>query len=224
MNRGGLALRLIAALTLLPLLPACVPVALLGGVAVGAISATERRTLSQQRLDAEIERRVATRLQENFGGKIHVNAHAFNQTLLLTGQVPTKELMDEVDALLKLTPNVKRWVNEIKIVKLNGNKWQASDAAITAHVKTRFGQEGAFNLSHVKVVTEASEVFLMGIVSQKEADAAIATARNTNLVLSVINALEILSDAEIHRLDKALTPDDEPKTITPSTAPAPLPQ
>ena len=199
---------------LLPGLVACVPVALVGGVAAGAMTSADRRSLTAQSADFETERRASNRLKENFGDRVNVNVSVYEQTLLATGEAPTPELAAEVEALLKLTPKIKRLVNEIRVAKISSNTARANDSLITAAVKARFGQTGAFELSQVKVVTEANSVFLMGKVSQKEADVAIETARNTQAVSRVVNVLEVVSDDEIKRLDAV-------RTISPRSTPAP---
>lgn len=185
----------------MPLVSSCVPVALVGGVTAGAMTAADRRTLSQRGVDSEIERRVHVRLDENFGPRIHVNANVYDRTLLVTGEAPTKQLLADVEALLKLTPNMKRLVNEIRVAEPSEGVWRTNDSLLTTAVKTRFGQAGAFNIAHVKVVSEAGTVFLMGMVTKKEADAAIDTARNTSAVNRVVSVFDILDDEEIRRLD-----------------------
>lgn len=199
---------------LLPGLVACVPVALVGGVTAGAMTSADRRSLNQQGVDFEIERRASNRLNENFGERVHVNISVYDQTLLATGEAPTPELLAEVEALLKLTPKLRRLVNEIKVARLSTGPARANDGLITAAVKTRFGQTGAFELSQVKVVTEANSVFLMGKVSKKEAEVAVDTARNTQGVARVVNILDVISDEEIKRLDAV-------RSVSVSAAPTP---
>lgn len=177
-------------------LTACVPAAMFGGAAIGAYSASERRPISLQLSDTKLENLAARRLDENFGESIHVNANAFNGVLLLTGEIPTAELKQSFNELIKLTPNVKRVVDETKQIPLSETKWRLNDAAMTAKVKSRLASSEAFNISHVKVVTEGNDVFLMGKVSQKEADAAIDIARTTSAVNRVVNVFEIMTEEE----------------------------
>jgi len=174
----------------------CVPAVMVGGAAVGAYSASERRSIQLQLSDSKLENLAARRLDENFGESIHVNANAFNGVLLLTGEIPTADLRKSFNELIKLTPNVKRIVDETKQIPLSETKWRVNDSAMTAKVKSRLAGSEAFNISHVKVVTEGNDVFLMGKVSQKEADAAIEIARTTSAVNRVVNVFEIMTEAE----------------------------
>ena len=194
-------------------LSACVPVAVVGGATAGAIVAADRRSVEQQGRDADIERLVERRLKENFGERVHVNANVYDGTLLLTGEVPTAELKVEVDALVKLTPNVRRTIDETRIQKLSEARWRANDALITANVKTRFGQSGKFDVSLIKVITESNTVYLMGRVTQKEADEAIEIARASQGVQRVVNVLDVMSA-------EAINAGRDARPATPAATPA----
>jgi osmotically-inducible protein OsmY len=187
---------LLAALICSLTLTACVPAAMFGGAVAGAYTASDRRSLAQQVEDKKLDRLVERRIEENFGDTIHVNANAFNGVLLLTGEIPTPELRKSLQDLLKLTPNVKRLVDETKQIPLSSTQWRLNDAAMTTKVKSRLASSEAFHVSHVKVVTEGNDVFLMGRVTQKEADAAIEVARTTNAVNRVVSVFEIMSEEE----------------------------
>jgi osmotically-inducible protein OsmY len=184
-------------------LGACVPVAVVGGTTAGVMIASDRRSVEQQGRDGDIERIVERRLKENFGDRIHVNANVYDGTLLLTGEIPTPELRVEVDALIKLTPNVRRTVDEIRMEKPSEARWRANDALVTANVKTRFGRAGKFDVSLIKVVTEANSVYLMGKVTQKEADDAIEIARESQGVQRVLNVMDVVSAEVIAGLKDA---------------------
>ena len=90
---------------------------------------------------------------------------------MLTGEIPTPELRKSLEELIRLTPNVKRVVDETKQIPLSSTQRRLNDAAMTTKVKSRLANSEAFHISHIKVVTEGNDVFLMGRVSQKEADA-----------------------------------------------------
>jgi len=67
----------------------------------------------------------------------------------------------------------------------------------------------------VKVVTEAGVVFLLGIVTQGEADAAVEIARTTGGVLKVVRVFEIISPEQAAAMNKVVAP------ATQQTKPAP---
>ncbi len=73
------------------LLSACAPL-IVGGAAVGgALVATDRRTSGAQLEDEGIELRAASRIRQNLGERVHVNATSYNRQVLLTGEVPSAQ-------------------------------------------------------------------------------------------------------------------------------------
>jgi osmotically-inducible protein OsmY len=70
---------------------------------------------------------------------------------------------------------------------------RGSDSLITSNVKTRMVGNGKFSPNHIKVVTEDGVVFLMGIVTQAEGDAAVDIARSTAGVQRVVKAFELVA-------------------------------
>ena len=69
---------------------------------------------------------------------------------------------------------------------------RANDSYLTSKVKARFVDNGGFSVNHVKVVTEGGVVYLLGLVTRKEADAAVEIARTTGGVQKVVRAFEYI--------------------------------
>ena len=57
--------------------------------------------------------------------------------------------------------------------------------------------------NHIKPVSENGVLFLMGMVSEREARAAVDIARSTAGVRKVVTLFEVLPEADIRRLDNA---------------------
>ncbi len=183
-----------------PLLAGCFGVAAVG-VGTGALMFTDRRQAETFATDEGIEIRAASRISEKYGDRAHVNVTSYNRTVLLTGEVPDAAAKAEVEKIVATVPNVKAISNELQIgaVSTLGNR--SNDTFITSKVKARFIDAAQFGANHVKVVTEAGVVYLMGLVTQREAGAAVEIARTTGGVLKVVRVFEIVSDAEARRLD-----------------------
>ena len=62
----------------------------------------------------------------------------------------------------------------------------------TSKVKARFVEANRFRANHVKVVTENSIVYLLGIVKRQEANDATEIARTTSGVQRVVKVFEYL--------------------------------
>jgi osmotically-inducible protein OsmY len=184
--RETLAVLLVAA----AVLPGC-ELAVLGAVGGGAYTAFEDRRTSGTRIDDEaIEVRASSRIDERFGDKAHVNITAFNGAVLLTGEVPSEQARADVAKIVASVPNVRGVTNELQIAAASSLGARTNDAFITSKIKARFLDAKKFNAVHVKVVTEAGVVYLFGLVTEQEADAAVDIARTTGGVRKVVKIFE----------------------------------
>jgi osmotically-inducible protein OsmY len=180
-------------LTLLALsavaLQGCVEMAVVGaGAAV--ISAVDRRTTGAQVDDEGIELRTTNRVKERFGDRVHFNVTSYNRTVLITGEAPDENTKSEIEKIARDVPNARSVVNDLQVAAGSSLSSRANDATITGKVKARFVDANQFNAFLVKVVTEASVVYLMGIVTESEANAAVEVARTTGGVRKVVKVFE----------------------------------
>jgi osmotically-inducible protein OsmY len=166
------------------------------GVGAGALAFADRRATEVQVTDEGIELRSGNRISEKYGSNTHVNVTSYNRTVLLTGEVPDAAAKSNIEKLVSEVPNVKAISNELQIAGTSTLTARSNDTYITSKVKARFVDANTFAANHVKVVTEAGVVYLMGLVSQKEANAAVEIARTTGGVQKVVRVFEIISDAD----------------------------
>ena len=197
--------KLLAALlvgaTVVPALQGCIPV-VATGITSGVLATVDRRSLGTQTEDESIEWKASARVSEKLGDQAHVNFTSFNRKVLLTGEVPTSEAKTEAEAIVSGIANVQGVLNELVVGPASSYSNRSNDSFITSKVKSRSVDSGKFNPVHVKVVTEAGTVFLLGMVTQPEADAAINVARTTAGVKRVVNLLEIIAPAKARELDR----------------------
>jgi len=198
-------------LALLPalLLQGCVGMAVVGAGSA-AMSAMDRRTTGVQIEDERIELVSSNRSGEKFGDKAHINITSYNRNVLLTGEVVDAAARDEVEKIVRGVPNVRGITNDLQVGPLATLSSRASDAGTTGKVKARFVDAGKFNAVHVKVVTEASVVYLLGIVTEAEASDAVEVARTTGGVRKVVKVFEYCKPT-----DPACAPRDKPKAEEP---------
>ena len=196
-------LRLCAALALLvPALAGCMGAAVVGAGA-GALVLADRRVSETYIADEGIEIRAANRIGEKLGDKAHVNVTSYNRMVLLTGEVPDATAKAEAEKIVSQVPNVKSISNELAIAGPSSFGARSNDAYITSKVKARFVDHNKFAANHVKVVTEAGVAFLLGLVTQAEADAAVEIARTTGGVQKVVRVFEIISPDQARKIDTA---------------------
>lgn len=184
----------------LPTLTGCVPV-IATGAAVGTLAALDRRSVGTQTEDEGIEWKIAGRIAEQFGDRAHVNQTSFNRRVLITGEVPDEATRAEIERLAAATPNVRGVWNELQVGPPSAFSTRSNDAYITSKVKARFIDSNRFRANLVKVVTETGAVYLMGLVTQAEADAAVQIARTTAGVRKVVNVMEIITPQQARELD-----------------------
>jgi len=196
------AARLLALLAA-ALAPGCAPV-IVGAGAAGALSMSEDRRSSGAQLDDQsIEWRSSSRIGERFGAKVHDNITSYNRNALLTGEVPDERTRGEVDKLVRAVPSVQATTNELAVAESTSLGSRTGDSFITSKIKTRFLDAAKFNALHVKVVTEAGVVYLLGTVTDKEADEAVEIARTTAGVRKVVKVFEYCKpDDEVCRRRK----------------------
>lgn len=190
---------LILLAALAPVLAGCFGAAVVG-VGVGALSFADRRLTEVQLTDEGIEIRATNRVAEKFGDRVHLNVTSYNRTVLLTGEVPDAATRAEVEKIVAGVPNVKAISNELQVAGVSSLTSRSNDVFITSKVKARFIDANRFAANHVKVVTENSVVYLMGLVTQAEAAAAVEIARTTGGVQKVVRVFEIISEEEARRL------------------------
>ena len=184
----------------LPLLSGCFG-AVAMGVGAGALMIADRRPAETYVTDEGIELRAATRIQETLGDRVHVNVTSYNRSALLTGEVPDLATRAAVEKAIAEVPNLKSISNELQVAGISSLAARGSDSVITSKVKARFVDANRFAANHVKVVTEAGTVFLLGLVTQPEADAAVEITRTTAGVLKVVRVFEIISQAQANQYD-----------------------
>ena len=185
-----------AALFAASLLQGC-ELALLGaGSATAYVAYEDRRTSGMQIDDEAIEMRAQSRVRERLGDRVHLNVNAYNRSVLITGEAPDESARAEVEKIVRAVPNVRALTNEMQIGPVSTLGDRANDSLLTTHVKARFLRAKRFSPVHVKVATEAGVVYLLGLVTDYEADDAVEIARRTGGVRKVVKIFEYCKSIE----------------------------
>ncbi len=214
LSRLGATALAVAALS--AVLSACAPL-VLGGAAMGTVLvATDRRTSGAQLDDQSIELRASNRLRDQLGGRANVAVASYNRQVLLTGEANSDATRAEAERIVGGVDNVRSIVNEIKIMNTPGLSQRTTDSLITGKVKAGFVDARDLPVTAIKVTTTHNVVYLLGRVTQREADRATEVARNIDGVQRVVRVFEILSEEELQRL----APSPAAQPVAPaSTAP-----
>jgi osmotically-inducible protein OsmY len=172
-------------------LQGCFPVVATGAGA-GVLMAEDRRTSGTYIEDQGIELKTSNRLDEKFKDTVHINVTSYNRNVLMTGEVPTDTTKQEAEKIVRAVPNVSNILNELAIAGNSSYSTRSNDTYLTSKVKVRFVDLGKFQANHVKVVTENNVVYLLGMVTRKEAENAVEIARTTSGVQKVVKLFEYL--------------------------------
>lgn len=186
-------------------LSACAPV-VIGSAVMGSLVATDRRTAGAQLEDEGIELRAQSRLRENLGDRAHVNVTSYNRQVLLTGEVPNAQDRQLVEQLVTKVENVRGTVNELAVLGNTTLSQRSTDVLVTGRVRAGLVDAKDLYANAFKVVTERGTTYLMGRVTQREANRATEIARSTTGVQKVVRLLEIITEDEL----KALLPKSAP--------------
>jgi osmotically-inducible protein OsmY len=189
------------------LLYGCAPVVIGGAAAGTAVVANSRRSPGSVVDDETIELKTRLAIIENkeLNNQVHVEITSYNGIILLTGEAPSEQLRTEVENIVRKIPEVENLGNrngtappihnEITIAAPSSFMTRASDSLITAKVKVGLlgitDIEG-FNGTRVKVVTNNGIVYLMGLLTHKEADAVTEKARQVGGVQRVVKLFEYI--------------------------------
>ncbi|TAM47884.1 MAG: BON domain-containing protein [Burkholderiaceae bacterium] len=204
-NSRRAAMATLAALGAVASLSGCVPL-VVGGVAGGALVATDRRTSGTQLEDQGIELRANKVLRNSSLEPAHIDVTSYNRRVLLTGEVPSEKDKQLAGQLVSRVENVNAIVNELHIGENASFSQRSSDTLITGRVKASLVDAKDLYANAFKVVTENGTVYLMGRVTQREAERATDIARSVSGVQRVVRIFDIVDEANLLQQEVPQTP------------------
>ena len=179
------------------LLSACAPLLVGGAMLGGTLMATDRRTSGAQIEDQAIELKAMNRVREVLGDRGHVSVVSYNRAVLLTGEVLSEADKATVEQAVQRVQNVKSVVNDLGIMAPTSLTSRSNDALLTSKVKATFIDAKDIYANAVKVTAERGTVYLMGRVTEREADRATKLARTVSGVQKVVRLFELITEQEL---------------------------
>lgn len=185
MKRVALTILLMSATGLM--LQGCVAAVIGAGAGATAKVATDPRTTGTQIDDTTLNSRIASKLKDNATAFIgsRISSSTYNGNALLTGQANTDQ-SEKAEELTRDVDGVKKVYNQIRIGDPVGVGTITNDSWITTKVKSQLVMNAQTKARKIKVVTENSEVFLIGIVTNEEGKAAADVASRVDGVKKVV--------------------------------------
>lgn len=127
----------------------------------------------------------------------HILAHsrviltAFNQDLIITGQVPNHAMKSFVNKILSpLKPNRRRLFNELQIGPKISHTTIIKDSWITSKLRAKMLVNSHINQKAFKVITENGVVYIVGDVKKEQAKIVIDIAKRLSGVKKVVRILK----------------------------------
>ncbi|GAB4090322.1 BON domain-containing protein [Hydrogenophaga soli] len=193
-------------------LQACAPLVVGGVAATGVMVAVDRRTSGTQLEDETIELKAASQVRDALGDKGHINFNCFNRQLLLTGEVPTEADKAKVERIAGQVENVRSVVNELAVAGNSSLSQRSSDTLVSGRVKAAIVDDKSLSIHAFDVITERGTVYLMGRVTQREANRVTDVVRSVSGVQRVVRVFEVISEEELARIQpKQPAKNDQPK-------------
>lgn len=185
--------KLSAVLLIFSLLQGCAAVAVVA-VGTSASMATDRRSIGNQIDDQTIEVEAYNEIKKNesLSDNTNLSIISLNGSVLVIGQAPNTYLRDQAIKIINNINGVVRIHNQVRIGNLTSITTKSNDVWLTSKVKSALFASDEISGRRIKVITENAEVFLMGLVTKKEADTAVNITRNISGVSRVFKAFEYL--------------------------------
>ncbi|MCC3747074.1 divisome-associated lipoprotein YraP [Rouxiella badensis] len=172
------------------LLQGCVAAAVVGVAGVATKTGTDPRTVGTQVDDTTLEARVSNAINANqdLKKKARIVATAYSGKVLLTGQAPTADMASTAKQITMKVDGATDIYNEIRLGNPVSLGTASMDTWITTKVRSQLLTSDQVKSSNVKVTTENGEVFLLGLVTQEEGQAAAKIAAGVSGVKHVTTA------------------------------------
>jgi osmotically-inducible protein OsmY len=185
---------LLVAAALAACAPAIIPALFVTGMGGVAYMANDRRANDTILSDQRIQKVAASRLEEQLKNDIRVDAISYNRNVLLIGEARSEDIKQRAAKIVAGVDGVREIYNELEVSDKLGFRSAANDAAISTQVKARLVGSTGTNPLNVHVATEDGVVYLMGLVTRREADEASRVAASTSGVKRVVRVFEYIND------------------------------
>jgi osmotically-inducible protein OsmY len=144
-----------------------------------------------QDIDDSIEAKSSARIQEKYKGS-QITVTSYNRRVLVIGEAPTASDKADIEHIIRAVPNVQEITNEISVGALSSATSQRIDARITREIRYDLGRNKSIQAGVIKIATIKGVVYLMGLVTHAEANAASEVASTTAGVQKVIRSFSYI--------------------------------
>lgn len=174
-------------------LSACVPLVVVGGVAVGAWFGSDPRPTASIKKDTELGANIDAKIRDEWHEKVHVSVNTFNGQVLLTGEVPDAASKAKAEQFARSFADTKRVYNDLYVGALSTTGERFNDTQLTTRVKSALlASGGDLAAVHIQVITDRTVVYLLGMSPPALADKAANIAASVSGVSRVVKLVQPL--------------------------------
>ena len=168
-----------------------------GGVGMGTMLATDRRTPGAVIEDRGIETKAALRIREALGDAVHVNVSSYNRLALITGEVPDEKRKAQIEKIILDVENVQKTVNEVAIMENASTTARLQDGILTSRIRAAFIDEKNLIANAFKVTTERGVVYIQGRATARETALMTEVVSGMPGVTRVVRMVDVLSEEDL---------------------------
>jgi len=168
-----------------------------GGVGMGTMLATDRRTPGAVIEDRGIETKAAFRIREALGDAVHVNVSSYNRLALITGEVPDEKRKAQIEKIILDVENVQKTVNEVAIMENASTTARLQDGILTSRIRAALIDEKNLIANAFKVTTERGVVYIQGRATAREIALMTEIVSGLSGVTRVVRMVDVLSEEDL---------------------------
>jgi len=190
------------------LLSSCIPI-VQGAAAVTTVAtmSNDRRSMGEILDDKTLYMNLGNIVsKDSLLDDTHINFNVYNRSVLMTGEVPTDDLKNYLEEIVKKKASkMSQLINEVAVMPNSSYLNRARDGVISVQIEALFLDQEVFHPAHVSVLTERGTVYLMGSVTKREAEQATnvtSKAKNVKKVVKLFNYLMARPAKEIEKDNK----------------------
>lgn len=163
------------------------------------VPATER-TIPQRLLDRSIEHTAKVNiygLEQNLQQSSRMSIDSFNSEVLLSGEVPSEAIKEQIGKVVASMPDVRRVYNELKVGVARGASATVHDGYISSKIMAKVAASNTIKSSQIKVVTNDGIVYILGRLTPTQQSHLIDMANKTAGVIELVLMTTLVNDAGV---------------------------
>ena len=178
---------------------ACAPV-LIGSAAVTGVSvAADRRSAGAVANDGVIEAQSAMHLSQTNFASSHITTTSYEGNVLLSGEIDSEASKQKATEIVKSINEVNKVYNELAVQPNSSLTTRMNDSITASKVRAALLDNKQVTLTSIKVVVDRGICYLLGTVTQTEAEIISKIASRVPGVVQVVRLFTIITPEELEK-------------------------